>query len=104
MSLLLLQVHNNTLSVPALLLVISFLLFFGIILYQVHLKVRPKIDIEKYYKNYKKAFQTKMFSKGASTADESFASVCSDSGGLQLNEQYREAILESNFHVFIDDN
>ena len=104
MSLLLLKVHSNTLSIPALLLVIYFLLFFGIILYQVYLKMRPKIDIEKYYKNYKKVFQTKMFSKGASAADESFASVRSDSGGLQLNEQYRETILESNFHVFIDDN
>ena len=88
----------------SILFVISFLLFLGIILYHVRLKVKPKFDIEKHYKMYMKKLRAKMFSKSASTADESFVSVRSDSGGLQLNEQYRETLLESNFHEFVDDS
>ena len=37
----------------SLLLVISFLLFFGIILYHIHLKVKPNVDVKKYYRKYK---------------------------------------------------
>ena len=45
-----------------------------------------------------------MFSKSGSTVDESFVSVQSDSGSLQLNKQYREMLLESSFYEFIDDS
>ena len=86
------------------LLVISFLLFLGIILYHIHLKVKPRVDIEKYYRKYKKVLHVKMFSKAAFTADEGRVSVHSDSGGLQLSDQYRETLLDTNFHEFIDDN
>ena len=87
-----------------LLFVISFLFFLGIILYHAHLKVKPKFDIENYYTKYKKVLHSKIFSKSASTADANFVSVRSDYGGLQLNEQYRETLLKSNFQEFIDDN
>ena len=86
------------------LLVISFLLFLGIILYHIHLKVKQKADFTKYCKKYKKMLRAKILSKNASTADECFVSVHSDSRDLQQNDQYRETLLESNFHVFIDDN
>ena len=86
----------------SILFVTSFLLFLGIISYHIHLKVKPKFDIQKYYRKYMKNLQAKMFSKSASTADESF--VHSDCGGLQLNDRYRETLLESNFHEFIEDN
>ena len=88
----------------SILFVISFLLFLGIIVYHIHLKVKLKFDIEKYCRKYMKMLRAKIFSKIVSTSDESFVSVRSDSGGLQLNEQYRETLLESNFHEFIDDN
>ena len=88
----------------SILLVISFFSFFGIILYHIHLKVKPKVDVKKYYNKYMKALQAKMFSKRAFTAEESFVSVHSDSGSLQRNDQYREMLLDSSFLEFIDDN
>ena len=96
--------HLHVRVSTSILLVISFLLFLGIILYHIHLKVKPNFDVKKYYRKYKNVLHSKIFSKSASTGDESFVSVPSDSGGLQLNEQYRETLLESNFHEFIDDN
>ena len=47
----------------SILFVISFLLFLGIILYHIHLKVKLKFDIEKYYNKYKNVLHSKMFSK-----------------------------------------
>ena len=82
----------------SILLVISFLLFLGIILYHIHLKVKLKVDIEKYCR---KVLQAKMFLKHGSIADDSLGS---DSGSLWQSNQYRERLLDSNFHEFIDDN
>ena len=42
-----------------------------------------------------------MFLKHAASADDSLGS---DSGSSQQNDQYRERLLDSNFHEFIDDN
>ena len=80
------------------LLVISFLLFFGIILYHIHLRVKSKFDKETYCR---KTMRAKMFLKCAASTDDSLGS---DSGSSQQNDQYRERLFDSNFHEFIDDN
>ena len=85
----------------SLLLVISFLLFFGIILYHIHLNVKPNVDVKKYYRKYKIMLRAKVFSKNACTAGESFVSVCSNSGSLQGNDQCRETLLDSSVLEFI---
>ena len=85
----------------SLLLIISSLLFFGIILYHIHLKVKPKFDVRKYFRKYKIMSRAKVFSKNASTADESFVLVHSNSSRLQGNDQCRETLLDRSFLEFI---
>ena len=89
---------SDQLTFTSVLLVVSFLLFFGIIIYHIHLRVKPKVDIETYCK---KAMRAKMFVKHAFSTDDSLGS---DSGSSQQNDQYRERLLDSSFHRFIDDN
>ena len=92
---------NKQLVSTSILLVISFFLFFSIILYHIHLKVKPNVDVEKYYWKYKNVLQAKIFSESASTAD---GSLHNDYGSLQQNNQYRERLLDNNFLESIDDN
>ena len=81
---------------------ISFVVFLGIVLYHIVLRVKPDLNMEWLYELTKKAFVSKKHSKTTMSGDPAVVEVHTHNMQVHEYEGYRESLLDSNFHEFID--
>ena len=81
---------------------ISFVKFLGIILYHIALRVKPDLSTEWLYEMMKKAFMSKKCSKTIMNGGPDVVDTQAHNVQVHEYDGYRETLLDSDFHEFID--